>query len=178
MRCARSPWRAWRWTTDSCISPSRVRALARQSWATVERAALTTSASPATWVRSSSPTAADRSSEATARQSATVRTLWSRRTPASQIGIPELVGEGADLLAGEAAWVVHQHQVVVAERSAVAAGERADGGEGDTFVPAPGARLAPQLLEPPEPELRERPAAGLARAGRREGPGAGEVQTS
>ena len=55
---------------------------------------------------------------------------------------------------------------------------RADGSERHSLVPAPGARLAPQLLEPSEPELRERPAAGLARAGRREGPGAGEVQTS
>ena len=92
--------------------------------------------------------------------------------------VPELVGEGADLLARQASWVVDEHQVVVAERPAVATGERADGGEGDTFVPTPGARLAPQLLEPSEPELRERPAAGLARAGRREGSGAGEVQTS
>ena len=93
-------------------------------------------------------------------------------------GIPQLVGEGADLLARQASWVVHEHEVVVAERAAVAAGERAHRGEGDTLVAPARAGLAPQLLQPPEPELRERPAAGLARAGRREGPGAGEVQTS
>ena len=92
--------------------------------------------------------------------------------------VPELVGEGADLLARQAPWVVDEHQVVVAERSAVAAGERPDRGEGDSLVTTPRAGLAPELLEPPEPELRERPAAGLARAGRREGSGAGEVQTS
>ena len=74
--------------------------------------------------------------------------------------------------------MVDEHQVVVAERSAVTPGERTDGGEGDAFMASPRARLAPELLEPSEPELRERPAAGLARAGRREGSGAGEVQTS
>ena len=93
-------------------------------------------------------------------------------------GVPELVGEGADLLAGEASRVVDEDEVVVAEGAAVAAGERTHRGEGDTLVAPACTGLAPQFLQPPEPELRERPAAGLARAGRREGPGAGEVQTS
>ena len=41
MDCARSPWRWWRETTASTSCGSRLRALPRQSWATVERAAAT-----------------------------------------------------------------------------------------------------------------------------------------
>ena len=58
----------------------------RQSWATVARAAVTSSRSPATQDRSSNPMVAVRSAWATERHWATVRTLWSSFTPASQIG--------------------------------------------------------------------------------------------
>src|SRR5690349_13709399 len=85
-RCARSPWRECRWAICSWSCGSRVRALARQSWATVDFAALTTSSSPATKVMSRRPTAADRSAPATVRHWLTVRTLWSSFTPWSQIG--------------------------------------------------------------------------------------------
>ena len=171
MRWARSPWRACRWTTDSCSSASRVRALARQSCATVERAALTTSASPATCVRSSRPTAAERSSEATVRH-------W-RRCGRCGRAAPRRPRSGTR--AGRRrrrppcrtrprGWC-SEHEVVVAEGAAVAAGEAAHRGEGDALVAPAGAGLAPQLLKPPEAELRERPAAGLARrrASRRSG---------
>ena len=85
-RWARSPCRACRCAICSCSCGSRVRALARQSWATVDFAALTTSSSPATKVMSSRPTAAERSPPATVRHWFTVRTLWSSFTPWSQIG--------------------------------------------------------------------------------------------
>ena len=71
---------------DSISCGSRLRALPRQSCASVARVAVTTSWSPATQVRSSRPTAAARSPEATLRHWVTVRTLWSSRAPASQTG--------------------------------------------------------------------------------------------
>ena len=83
---ARSPCRVCRSSIDSISCGRRLRALPRQSWARVARVAATTSGSPATQSRSSRPTAAARSAEATLRHWVTVRTLWSSRAPASQIG--------------------------------------------------------------------------------------------
>ena len=178
MRWARSPWRAWRWThrlvhlaePGAGVGPPVVR---HRGPGGVDDVGVTGD------VRQVEQ--ADRRREVLGRDGPAVghgADAVVEPDPGVPDRVPELVGEGADLLARQPSRVVDEDEVVVAERSTVAAGERADRGEGDTFVPAPGAGLAPELLEPPEPELRERPAAGLARAGRREGSGAGEVQTS
>ena len=162
--------------TDSRSSGSRVRTLARQSCA-VDRAALTTSASPATCVRSSSPMAAERSSDATVLHSATVRTLWSSRTPASQIGYQSRSAK-ARPPCRTGPRVVHEDEVVVAQRPTVASGQRADRGECDAVVATAGAGLAPEALQPAESELCDRPSADAARPGCREIPRPGEVQSS
>ena len=84
---ARSPWRACRSSMDSMQLRQPLAGVGRASRAPrVARAAVTTSGSPATQVRSSRPTAAARSPDATLRHWVTVRTLWSSRTPASQTG--------------------------------------------------------------------------------------------
>ena len=120
---ARSPWRACRALrlSTSCGQPACGRC-ARQSCETVERAAATTSGSPATHCRSSRPTAAVRSPDATVRHWLTVRTAVVELHAGVPDGVPDAVGEAAQVVAAQRAAVVQQHQVHVAERTGVTAG--------------------------------------------------------
>ena len=131
--CASSPCRACRALRLSTSCGSRRRAFARQSCETVERAAATTSGSPATHCEVEQ---ADRGGQVARGDGAALVDGADRVVELHAgvpDGVPDPVGQSAQVVAAERAPVVQEHEVDVAERTGVTAGEAADGGERDAL---------------------------------------------
>ena len=93
-------------------------------------------------------------------------------------GIPDPVGQSAQVVPAERAPVVQEHEVHVAERAGVAAGEAADGGERDAVGGLAVERLGPHLAEPVAGQVGDGVTSGVACAGSVEAPGPRQVQAA
>ena len=101
----------------------------------------------------------------------TVRTAWSSFTPGVPDGVPDAVGQAAQVVAAERPPVVQQDEVHVAERAGVTAGQAADGGQRHALGRLPVERLGPHLAEPVAGQVGDAVTAAVPGAGRVEAPG-------
>ena len=93
-------------------------------------------------------------------------------------GVPQAVSEGDELTVAQTASVVQQHEVEIGQRTRLAAPERAHRRKRHSGYGAPAGRVGPDLAQPGRGVVGDGRSTHRAGTRVREGPGAGEVETS